>query len=157
MRNLGIKNYKELNKELNKVLEKSMSKLNINAYVTVSKHIGLYYQEWQPKKYLRTYQFLNSTKKIDVTKMGDTYFSQVYVDYENIMYTYFSGEEMEFQDNGLMAIEAANEGNHGYEVSGKSTERHFWDDALNEVYDVYITKDFVELLERQTGCECYLK
>lgn len=159
MRNLGIRNYRELNAKLSKLVQDNIHKLNNDAYVLVSEYVGRYYKEWKPNPneggYTRTYQFLDSVKKVDVVKMGNAYFCQVSIDYENISYVYDFGDEAVIFNDGYWAISAANEGNHGYETVGYTSDKHFWDDALNVVYNDYILHDFAKRIENETGCECY--
>lgn len=136
-----------------------MAKLNTDSYVLVSTYVGKYYKEWRPNPnkngYERTYQFLDSVKKVDVTHIGNAYFSQVKIDYENISYLYDFGDGFVMPGDGYWAISAANEGNHGYETVGHTSDMHFWDDSLYIVQTEYIQKDFPKLIEKSTGCECF--
>lgn len=50
--------------------------------------------------------------------------------------------------DGYWAISAANEGNHGYETVGYTSDMHFWDDSLYIVQTEYIQKDFPKLIEK---------
>lgn len=123
----------------------------------MSANIGEYYREWKPKKYVRTYQFLNSLDKIDVTKMGNAYFSQVKINYEDMHYIYDYGDEITFEENGWDVIVAANRGEHGVETVKYTSDHCFWDDALDTVYYTYIKEDFEKWISNDTGCKCFMK
>lgn len=118
--------------------------------------------------------------------MGNAYFSQVKINYEDMSYIYrynnskntnywndgwydiFNEESFDnsgwsqvgdgsYSGDGWDVIVAANMGHHGVETIGQSTDNHFWNDALDTVYYTYIKKDFEKWISNDTGCKCVVK
>lgn len=151
---MGIRTYGELNKRLNRLVRDGMKKVTKFATNEVKSTIRTYYDEFNPKRYNRTNQFLNSVVTEEVQLIGDTWFSSVAIDYEDMSYVYDYGEDMLFQGNGYEVVVAANRGEHGVETVGYLSKKCFWDDALVVTWDEAIMKDFKKLIETKTGCDC---
>lgn len=151
---MGIRTYGELNKRLNRLVRDGMKKITKFATNEVKGTIRTYYDEFNPKRYKRTNQFLNSVVTEEVQLIGDTWFSSAAVDYGNMSYVYDYGEDILFQGDGYEVVVAANRGEHGVETVGYLSKKHFWDDAIVVTWDEAVMKDFVKLIETKTGCDC---
>lgn len=151
---MGIRTYANLNRKLNKLVKDEMKKITKFATNEVKSTIRTYYDEFNPKRYNRTNQFRNSVITEEVQLIGDTFFSSVAIDYENMNYYYDYGEDMVFLGNGYDVVVAANRGEHGVETIGYVSNNHFWEDALVVTWNDAILRDFVKDLERKTGCKC---
>ena len=151
---MGIRTYANLNRKLNKLVKDEMKKITKFATNEVKSTIRTYYDEFNPKRYNRTNQFRNSVITEEVQLIGDTFFSSVAIDYENMNYYYDYGVDMVFLGNGYDVVVAANRGEHGVETIGYVSNNHFWEDALVVTWNDAILRDFVKDLERKTGCKC---
>ena len=151
---MGIRTYANLNKKLNKLVKDGMKNITKFATNEVKGTIRTYYDEFNPKRYIRTNQFRNSVVTEEVQLIGDTYFSSVAIDYESMSYYYDYGEDMVFLGNGYDVIVAANRGEHGVETIGYMSNKHFWDDALIVTWNDAVIRDFAKNIERKTGCKC---
>lgn len=155
---MAIKTYAQLNAKLNKALKNNMQKVTDVATMLVNQFIKQYYDEYRPVQYVRTYQFLHSVVTTNVQQIGGAYFSSIAINYQDISYLYFAEmKEMAHWGDGYDAISAANQGFHGFETSQYDSDTHFWDDTLDEVWNVTILRDFCDWLEKQTGCKCTTK
>jgi hypothetical protein len=155
---MGIRTYGNLNKKLNKLIKDNMKKITAFAYDEVVRNVQTYYDEYNPKRYNRTYQFKNSPYTEPVKEIGGTYFSQVGIDYQNMMYEYNFGDDGDtayvFWADGEDVVRAANRGEHGVELVPYVSNNHFWDDALTVTWNDAVQSMFAREIRRKTGCDC---
>ena len=125
------------------VLLKSIDELGYAAKEIIRKHIESYYGEYTPKKYRRVKEFLNSIVKTDISKVGNKFVCTIFIDYENMHY-----KHMGLYNGTWQIVQWANEGIHGnVDINGK----HFWDNAMVEIKNEEIIKNFVRWLEHYSG------
>lgn len=171
---MGIRTYANLNRKLNKLVKDGMKDITKFAFNEVRSNIYTYYDEYKPKSYKRTSQFFNSAYAEDVREIGGTFFSQVGIDYESMSYWMDYTKELKdeeganqlpvgehgelvFLENGYRVVKSANEGDHGVEFIAKTTNNHFWDDALFVTWNDAVMRDFAKNIEHKTGCKCEAK
>lgn len=97
-------------------------------------HLQEYYDEYSPKYYRRTYQFLESLVKLGVNVKGNSFDIEVKIDEDYLNYEYPGSPqfgERNIPATGLMVAEWANVGSHGGTVY--LGESHFWQDTLDDL------------------------
>ena len=147
---LAIRTYKELFNKLNIVLIQNLEQMGYHANAIITDFIQHYYDEYDPSSYDRTYQFLDSCVNSHVSKEGNKYVIDIFIDYHNLKYSI---------RNSKQVVEWANQGLHGgYDVVDDHS--HFWNDAmysLKEDEKCILIKDFVKFLEQRTGCKARMR
>lgn len=106
----------------------------------IKRNIGIYYGNYDPIKYQRTEQFLNSVFRTAVTGSGLSYHVEIYVDYNNLYYLGASGYQV---------AEWANEGLHGGFNTGDG--HSFWNASISEIIGARIIAGEVLAALRSAG------
>lgn len=114
------------------------------------KHIDKFYGEYKPTVYKRTYKFLNSLIKTDITLSGNELSCSVRIDEKYLNYEYpytqrfkpsyphhydgrfASGYDVASWANGKFPWDDYSGGKHGYTVDVGSGNG-FWNDAIEEL------------------------
>lgn len=91
-----------------------------------------FYSVYTPAIYKRTYQFLNSSTRSHVKRIGNEFFIEVYVDYENLDYEDSTGYEV---------VSLASEGFHGNENIYRPN--FFWDN-FKQKFPEYKVKQMIK-------------
>jgi hypothetical protein len=133
------------------MLEKTRNKI----YEAINLSIIEYYKEYKPKKYIRTYRFLDSLVKTEIKKHGREMYCEVKIDEDYLRYTYpppstiASGSYPQCYGRdatGYDVVSWANRqfpndeepgGNHGYTVDW-GREDGFWDLSVEELGDILL-------------------
>lgn len=136
-----INNYSELQKLLDNSIQYVLQKIQQDIYDIIEEFILQYYNESVfngtnvPKKYFRTYQFLNSLVKSSIVKSNNTYTIEVYIDTNSLNYS-ISGQKV---------VEWANNKSHGGIVKG---DLRVFDDSVEFITNnKKITKAFISYLK----------
>ena len=102
----------------------------------ITEFITMFYTEYNPFWYERTFQFLNSCTKTEVKRSGNSFIVSVYIDYLNLDYK---------EDSGYDVVSLANSGYHGNPDIETST--HFWDDSMKVMINSrYVQEQFASFL-----------
>ena len=81
-----VKNSKELEAAMGAVLEQAIEEVKGIMKSTIEEFIRLWYDDYHPSKYVRTYQLLNACTATKVKKEGKKFKVQVYMDYANMQH-----------------------------------------------------------------------
>lgn len=122
-----IKIINDLSKILEVKIQKSLKMTQDEIWNTIQEHINLYYLEYSPKRYKRTFKFqTESLIKTRIQKEGNRFYCCVEIDPEYLHYIYPSG-----YTSGLGVVTEANQHSHGgvYDESFGC----FWNDAMQEL------------------------
>lgn len=154
---MAVKTYNELFSNLNKVLEKNIDKLRIHSTDIINKFIEQYYSEYEPSKYRRTFQFLNSVVSVETKKVGNQFVSDIYIDLENMHH--YTQKQIE-KDSTLYTeynlVNAINEGHHGFPYYEYTSDKYFWDLSVDEIYNGKILHEFVRWIKEDTRCSVHI-
>lgn len=125
-----IKNMTSLKKVMNDALIMGLDVVGEKVQEEITKFITLWYQDYTPTRYKRTYQFLNSCTRTLPERNGKGWRVIVYIDTETMKYRDSEGDEI----NPYNVLVNADKGIHGGEfgVYGNE-ERGFWDIAIEEM------------------------
>ena len=74
----------ELTAVMDKVLQEGLEKVKVIIKQTIDEFIRMWYDDYTPKKYQRTYQLLNACTSTELKKKGNKYSVQIYMDYRNM-------------------------------------------------------------------------
>lgn len=125
-----IRNAAQLKKVILSRVNKALAETRLQMSAVIQKYIDIYYDEYDPKKYERTYKLmLDSILIADVVQQGNRVSVQVGVDDDYLRYRYeggATGEDIFSWASGL----AGDEHIHGYTVGGHV---HIWEDAMDEL------------------------
>lgn len=97
-----IKNDTELNKALQQVASKALAETQEKIRQCIDNFVRQYYAEYTPRVYERTYQFLESITKTNVSIKGNTITCEVYIN-----------EGLHYEDNTMEVLDIINQGYHG--------------------------------------------
>ena len=94
-------------------------------YQAINFFLAQYYNEWTPKRYQRSNDFLHSAFKSTIKKRGNGWYAEVGIDYDSL-----TGYE---NATGLQVVTWANErGNHGnFDASSEGANTAVWQDAMD--------------------------
>ena len=95
----------------------------------IQEFIQQYYDEYTPKEYERTMQFLNSLVRTKVVTTGNKISCEVYIDTDAMNYGRNSNG---FTPDGKQVVDWAADGIHGGSIVGGAP---FWDNAMSEIRD----------------------
>lgn len=125
-----IRNAAQLKKVILSRVNKALAETRLQMSAVIQKYIDIYYDEYDPKKYERTYKLmLDSILIADVVQQGNRVSVQVGVDDDYLRYRYeggATGEDIFSWASGLEGDEHI----HGYTVGGRV---HIWEDAMDEL------------------------
>lgn len=125
-----IRNAAQLKKVILSRVNKALAETRLQMSAVIQKYIDIYYDEYDPKKYERTYKLmLDSILIADVVQQGNRVSVQVGVDDDYLRYRYeggATGEDIFSWASGLEGDEHI----HGYTVGGRV---HIWEDAMDEI------------------------
>lgn len=119
--------YSDLQKHIEKAIEYGVRDTRDYVYEVINSNIMKYYNEYSPKKYERTYRFFNSLIKLNVTKVANSYVSEVKIDEKYLRSVYPNSSN---NVTGEQVANWANTYTHGGTVPGHIA---FWNDSLNEL------------------------
>jgi len=130
----------DLAKFLDEECKKAAKKMAEEVKDLITDFIMVYYDEYNPKYYDRTYQFLKSVTTTDVVRDGNGYKVAIYLDDTNINYD---------DIDPIVVWDYANRGLHGGypPFNGRPSDVHFWDDAMELLDKGYLIKKFGEYLK----------
>ncbi len=122
-----IKSMSGLTKILESRIQKALEMTQDDIWDAVKFHIDAYYDEYDPKRYIRSFKFqTESLIKTKVIRNGTTLSCTVEIDPEYLRYTYPGGYA-----TGLGVVMEANRGSHGGIYDDDFG--HFWDDAMQDL------------------------
>lgn len=125
-----IRNAAQLKKVILSRVNKALAETRLQMSAVIQKYVDIYYDEYDPKKYERTYKLmLDSILIADVVQQGNRVSVQVGVDDDYLRYRYeggATGEDIFSWASGLEGDEHI----HGYTVGGRV---HIWEDAMDEI------------------------
>lgn len=122
-----IKTMSDLTKIIESRIQQALKMTQDEIWETTQAHINAYYDEYNPKRYIRTFKFQSeSLIKTKIVKDGNKLSCTVEIDPEYLHYTY-PGDYM----TGLGVAELANKHSHGGVYSDDFG--CFWDDAMAEL------------------------
>lgn len=117
---------------LNNRIRQAIRATQNEVFNIIQKHIQMYYEEYTPKKYERTYKFRNEgIIKTNIIKSGNNLCCTVEVNPDFLEYLYPGGEDEEAYATGAKVILWANNKNHGGIYDGDFGR--FWSDAIKEL------------------------
>lgn len=139
-----VNNIKDLEKAVQNRLSLALKFTQQEIYKVIQENIKDYYEEKvfydyvsgkkssMPNVYDRTYQFLNSLIKTDVTIRNGTVSCSVGIDMDALDYTQDSDVVIDMINRGFHADKSLNDGR--YETPRDiRAESNFWDDSLEEL------------------------
>ena len=122
-----IKSMSDLKKILESRIQKALEMTQDEIWETVQEHIDAYYDEYEPKRYLRSFKFMSeSLIRTKVVKNGTALSCTMEIDPDYLHYTYPGGYA-----TGLGVVMEANRGSHGGVYDDDFG--HFWDDAMQDL------------------------
>ena len=116
-----IRSIKDLTLATDKYIYYVVDKVGIMIKEKIDEFIRYYYNEYDPYRYQRTYNFLNSCVKTTPRKIKGGYEVEVYID-TSITYS-----------NGWTMAQTANYANHSLHGDIRVSDMEFWDDAVEEI------------------------
>lgn len=125
-----IRNAAQLKKVILSRVNKALAETRLQMSAVIQKYIDIYYDEYDPKKYERTYKLmLDSILIADVVQQGSRISVQVGIDDDYLRYQYEGGATGEDVFRWASGLEG-DEHIHGYTVGGRV---HIWEDAMDEL------------------------
>ena len=118
-----INNMNELEKALMPVMKGMVDTVAERVYETLNYFLQEYYDDYDPKSYRRTKDFLRSAVKVESKIKGNKVVASVYIDTDS-MDNYYNA-------TGEQVVRWANQGLHGGLDTGSKTP-HVWDDTMDE-------------------------
>lgn len=148
-----LKNIKDLEKSIDVYLKFSINKISSLVKQKIEEFIKLYYEEYSPEYYMRTWTFLNSVCKTEAIKKGRVWEAVVYIDtsiiYNSTAY-YQDGtpyKKQRWSVKGTAAL--AEKGLHGN--IHVANELHFWSDAVRDIINrKMIAQEFANFLKKNS-------
>lgn len=128
----------QLERELTKIIQNAMDKTKNDIFDTVKRHLDIYYGDYAPFLYQRTYAMMNSVIQLGVLGNARSgLFIEVKIDEGYLGSAYGYHEEYNppwsVQNwTGLDAVTSAEGGMHGGKSLGGGNTA-FWTNALNEL------------------------
>lgn len=120
---IRVSNMDELQKALMPTMTKMVDELAERVYETLNYFLQEYYNDYDPKSYRRTKDFLYSAVKVKPKVVGNKVVASVYIDTDS-MDNYYNA-------TGEQVARWANEGTHGGMVTSSKTPR-VWDETMDE-------------------------
>ena len=131
-----IKSYSDLEKIMANSIQIALDNTANEIKDLITEFITMFYTEYNPHWYERTFQFLNSCTKTEVKRNGNSFIVSVYIDYVNLDYKDATGYDV---------VDLANHGYHG--IYNIETSTHFWDDSIEVMTNSrYIQEQFAGFL-----------
>lgn len=118
---MTIRNMKDLEKALQPTMTKMVDQLAERVYETLNYFLQEYYNSYDPKSYIRQFDFLRSAVKVEPKIIGNKVTAAVFID-EDYMDNYYNA-------TGHQVASWANQGLHGGLDVGNNTP-HVWDDTM---------------------------
>lgn len=116
-----ISNMDQLQAALMPTMVKMVDELAERVYETLNYFLQEYYNSYDPKSYIRQFDFLRSAVKVEPKVIGNKVTAAVYID-TDYMDNYYNA-------TGLQVASWANKGLHGGLNTGDNTP-HVWDDTM---------------------------
>lgn len=138
----SIKNSKELKHYMEQLMIKALEETSVKIKGIIDEFIQDWYDDYTPKIYQRTNQFLNSCTTSQVVQSGNSFKVIIFIDYNSMNHNLSDGIT-EFN-----IIENAEKGIHGvkYGRSG-DTGIGFWEDSIDTIENEHtIIKAFADFL-----------
>lgn len=154
----AIRNLNDLNRVLIPKMREAMDTMQGMVYSTIHAFMILYYKEYEPEEYQRTFQFFNSLVKSDIKRVNNGFECSVYIDFDSFKSGYEGNTPFEIVDminRGFHADMSMN--NNIYKVPYNIESRyHFWDDSIDEFKKGnYIINLFIDTL-RSNGIKVHI-
>ena len=121
-----FKNAKQLEYYLLAKCKNALAKAQERAYLIIDRFIRMYYGEYSPKMYKRTYELYCSLVKSDIIPTGTGYKAEVYVDLNYLNHIYSTGSKPTGED----VMHVANLGIHGVESFAMANGTEIWNDSI---------------------------
>lgn len=122
-----IKSMNDLTKIFESRIQKALKMTQDEIWEVIQDHIDMYYSEYDPKRYTRTFKFqTESLIKTKIIKDGNGLSCTVEIDPDYLHYTYPGGYA-----TGLGVAMEANRHSHGGVYDDDFGQ--FWDDAMEEL------------------------
>ena len=106
-----IKNDTQLKRVMQQAAKQALSESQQKLSECIKEFINLYYSEYSPEQYIRTYQFMESLTKTEVVVRGNLISCTIYLD-KNLNYKHATGAEV------LGIINAGYHGMYGDKYKG---------------------------------------
>ena len=120
---IRVSNMDELQKALMPMMTKMVDELAERVYETLNYFLQEYYNDYDPKSYRRTKDFLYSAVKVEPKIVGNKVAASVYIDTDSL--------DNYYNATGEQVVRWANEGLHGG-LDTNSNTPHVWDDTMDE-------------------------
>lgn len=121
-----IKSMSDLTKIIESRIQQALEMTQQEIWETIQNHIDAYYNEYDPKKYVRSYKFqTESLIKTKIVKSSEGISCSVEIDRDYLTYRYQGGA------TGLEVVTYANQHSHGGIYDDDFGQ--FWDDAMVEL------------------------
>ena len=125
----------------NAALERALDVVSTKMCDELTKSIDSeFYQQYSPRRYKRTKQFLNSAFKTNVTFSGNEMSVEIGVDYDKLNYE---------RIDGYSVVELASRGYHGLEDDDLYADGFFWQNLLDKYPASVIKQMVIEEFKRQ--------
>lgn len=129
-------NIEEIEADIQKKAELGIIKTRDEIYNTIHKCLRMYYGEFDPNSYIRTFQLLNSLVKVSGGLHAEVYFDAGALNYKNgtieLKHTPTSGIYGFATWGSGEVLDTAMHGSHGGYVGGTA----IWDDSMAELGDI---------------------
>lgn len=120
-----IRSMNDLTKIIESRIQQALKMTQQEIFEVIQQHITDYYHEYTPHMYQRTWEFLNSLIKTDITKTNGVISCAVEIDKNYLSHRYNGGA------TGLEVVTYANQHSHGGVYDDDFGQ--FWDDAMAEL------------------------
>lgn len=118
-----ISSMDDLEKALMPTMAKMVDTLAERVYETLNYFLEEYYDDYDPKSYRRTKDFLRSAVKVEPKIKGNKVIASIYIDTDSL--------DDYYNATGEQVAKWANQGTHGGMVTSSKTPR-VWDDTMDE-------------------------
>lgn len=139
---MDITNQKQLNTLLRAELESYINIAGARVWKLIDDSIKQYYDNYEPSKYKREYQFFQSCIKTQPKWAGNTVTVEVYIDYDSMIYK--PKDKDDRRPSGKEVVDWANVGLHGGLDVGD--EHRVWDDPIEELDRGEVFADIISIL-----------
>lgn len=126
---MNITNQNQLNAIMRAEMENCINIAGARVWEIIDQSIRQYYDNYEPAKYEREYQFYRSCIKTKPQWVGNEVKVVVYIDYNSMIYK--PKKEGQERPSGKQVVDWASEGLHGGLDVGD--DHRFWDEAMDEI------------------------
>lgn len=126
------KNISQLENLVSKKIYDAMKLTENIIFVEMKEWIDLYYSEYNPKYYRRTYKMSDSFKDSGIMKDNNGFYFQIGFDDDYLTFTYNTKSGF----TGLNVLQAMESRTHGYTAVADNPHAH-WTEGLNRINTKY--------------------